>query len=57
MLLTFAITFIVYYIYKKCKNQIPGPYCLPLVGYLPFLGNEPHKTFEKLSKKYGPIIR
>lgn len=34
----------------------PGPFGLPIVGYLPFLGKESHKTFWNLKKKYGSII-
>ncbi|XP_055940687.1 cytochrome P450 18a1-like isoform X2 [Argiope bruennichi] len=34
----------------------PGPAGLPVVGYLPFLGKDPHKTFWNLREKYGNII-
>uniref|UniRef100_A0A914X050 unspecific monooxygenase n=1 Tax=Plectus sambesii TaxID=2011161 RepID=A0A914X050_9BILA len=35
----------------------PGPYGLPVVGYMPFLGSEPHLAFAKLSQKYGDIFQ
>ncbi|KAF8786688.1 Cytochrome P450 2B11 like protein [Argiope bruennichi] len=38
------------------RKKPPGPSGFPIVGYLPFLGKEPHKTFWNLRKKYGNII-
>ncbi|CAN8012947.1 unnamed protein product, partial [Ixodes pacificus] len=34
----------------------PGPWGLPLLGYLPFLGKKHHIFFRDLSCKYGPVI-
>ncbi|GBL95317.1 Cytochrome P450 2C29 [Araneus ventricosus] len=42
--------------YKSRQKRPPGPVGLPFVGYLPFLGKEPHKTFWNMRKKYGDII-
>ncbi|KAF8786768.1 Cytochrome P450 18a1 like protein [Argiope bruennichi] len=42
--------------YGLHKNSPPGPAGLPIVGYLPFMGKEPHKTFWNLRKKYGDVI-
>lgn len=35
----------------------PGPLCLPLVGFLPFLGRDIHLTLTKLTRKFGPIYQ
>ncbi|KAJ0716378.1 putative cytochrome P450 [Helianthus annuus] len=34
----------------------PGPYGLPVFGYLPFLSNHLHERFTEISHRYGPIF-
>jgi len=34
----------------------PGPYGIPILGYLPFLGKQPHHVLTKLGAKYGSIF-
>ncbi|XP_076886455.1 cytochrome P450 76T24-like [Bidens hawaiensis] len=34
----------------------PGPYPLPLIGNLLYLGNNPYHSLAKLSKRYGPLM-
>ncbi|KAH6756773.1 hypothetical protein C2S53_020931 [Perilla frutescens var. hirtella] len=34
----------------------PGPYPLPIIGNMLQLGRQPHHTFAKLSKQYGPLM-
>ncbi|KAJ9542923.1 hypothetical protein OSB04_029429 [Centaurea solstitialis] len=34
----------------------PGPYGLPIVGYLPFLKPNLHLTFTNMAHRYGPIF-
>ncbi|XP_076452173.1 cytochrome P450 1A1-like [Babylonia areolata] len=41
---------------KKRYNLPPGPWGLPLVGYLPFFGPLPHFTFTEMRKKYGDVF-
>ncbi|KAJ0859781.1 putative cytochrome P450 [Helianthus annuus] len=34
----------------------PGPYGLPVIGYLPFLSSNLHEKFTEIAHKYGPIF-
>ncbi|CAM6083365.1 unnamed protein product [Calypogeia fissa] len=34
----------------------PGPRGWPILGSLPLLGTQPHQSFFKLSKQYGPLM-
>ncbi|KAJ0482844.1 putative cytochrome P450 [Helianthus annuus] len=34
----------------------PGPYGLPVFGYLPFLSHQLHERFTEISHRYGPIF-
>ncbi|XP_054720549.1 cytochrome P450 2J4-like [Uloborus diversus] len=47
---------LVYFISRKKRNLPPGPYGVPYLGYLPFLGKKPHETLTRLSKKYGTVF-
>ena len=39
------------------RKQLPGPWCLPIVGYIPFLGRKMNKTITALSKRYGDVFQ
>ncbi|KAI3703419.1 hypothetical protein L1987_73475 [Smallanthus sonchifolius] len=41
---------------KNTTPLPPGPYGLPVVGYLPFLGHNLHERFTEMAHKYGPIF-
>lgn len=45
-----------YNTYKQIKKLPPGPWGLPVLGYLAFIGNEKHTSFMELSKIYGSIF-
>lgn len=50
----FALTFFFYF--WKTSNRPPGPWCLPFLGYLPWISPEkPYETLTKLSREFGPI--
>ena len=42
--------------YSKSRNLLPGPWGIPLLGILPFLGKYPERTLRKYSETCGPII-
>ena len=39
------------------RNEPPGPWGLPVVGYLPFLGRKMNLVIDNLAKKYGEVYQ
>ncbi|CAH8384838.1 unnamed protein product [Eruca vesicaria subsp. sativa] len=46
-----------YYFFKKTNDMGPSPPSLPIIGHLHHvLSALPHKAFQKISTKYGPLL-
>ena len=41
--------------YKFNKSLPPGPWGIPVIGYLLFMGSEKHTRFMELAKSYGSV--
>ncbi|CAF2114185.1 hypothetical protein Bca4012_096209 [Brassica carinata] len=47
----------VFFFFKKTNDLGPSPPSLPIIGHLHhFLSVLPHKAFQKISTKYGPLL-
>uniref|UniRef100_A0A1I8M232 Cytochrome P450 n=2 Tax=Musca domestica TaxID=7370 RepID=A0A1I8M232_MUSDO len=43
-------------LYRELRRLPPGPWGLPVIGYLLFMGSEKHTRFMELAKKYGSLF-
>ncbi|KAK6158775.1 hypothetical protein DH2020_006089 [Rehmannia glutinosa] len=41
---------------KSSSKLPPGPWKLPVIGHLHHIGTLPHRSFQELAKKYGPLL-
>ncbi|KAG8171322.1 hypothetical protein JTE90_011274, partial [Oedothorax gibbosus] len=60
ILVALVVLVVCYLLVDFCKewksNTLPGPYGLPLVGYIPFI-SDPLWDIYKLGEKYGDVVR
>ena len=60
LLALFIILLILFYFWRKIRENSklpPGPYGLPILGYLPFVNSQnPQKSMQELSLKYGDVF-
>ena len=55
--LVWAITYYVLKLFRSWTQLPPGPWGLPILGYLPFLDRiQPQRTLESLRAKYGKVF-
>lgn len=40
---------------RQVQSLPPGPWGIPILGYLTFMGNEKHTKFMELAKKFGSV--
>nr|QNC49774.1 cytochrome P450 706G22 [Leucophyllum frutescens] len=58
VLITSIIWYIKSFFIKKPSSPLPpGPRGLPIIGYLPFLGDNLVRQFTELGHKYGPVYK
>lgn len=59
-----SLLWLIHFLWKKLiagrrspLPEPPGPYGLPVFGYMPFLGKKPHLALTQLKEKYGDIFQ
>ena len=57
LIILFILVFFAYNQLVDRAMQLPGPWGLPIVGYLPFLGGKMNLTIDRLAKRYGNVFQ
>lgn len=53
---TFLLPTIIFFFKKTRRNLPPGPVAFPIIGHLHLVGAKLHHSFDKLSRRYGPLF-
>ncbi|GLJ11794.1 hypothetical protein SUGI_0177210 [Cryptomeria japonica] len=48
--------YVIYIRFQPSMNLPPGPHAWPVIGHLHLLGTLPHRSLDRLSKTYGPLM-
>ncbi|KAL6220369.1 hypothetical protein ACLB2K_008125 [Fragaria x ananassa] len=54
--LFFILLITIKFIFRTKRHLPPSPLTLPIIGHLHLLTPLPHRTFQQLSHKYGPVV-
>ncbi|KAL6224881.1 hypothetical protein ACLB2K_003736 [Fragaria x ananassa] len=54
--LFFILLIIIKFIFRTKQHLPPSPLTLPIIGHLHLLTPLPHRIFQQLSQKYGPVV-
>ena len=53
-----VVTLYMLYIWRSDRLKgIPGPWGMPILGYISFLGRKMNVTIASLAKTYGPVYQ
>lgn len=55
LIVIYIVQWIVKFVHKM-KTLPPGPWGLPVIGFLPFVRGAKHNCFMELAKKYGGVF-
>ncbi|XP_056000402.1 cytochrome P450 2C31-like [Ostrea edulis] len=56
LLTILSIVFFIIHLILEWRQKPPGPWGLPVVGHLPFLGSKPLDKFKQYQKEYGDVF-
>lgn len=55
LVLIYVVQWLLNFVHRL-KTLPPGPWGIPVLGFLPFMGREKHTCFMDLAKKYGAVF-